>query len=1293
MASAASGTEAPKPAALAKPAAAPAKPAAPLPDLAKAHWIWAGANPLADGVPEVLFRKVLDLPSKPKSAVVLVTADNGYDLYVGESLVGGDAGFDAEYWQSVERYDITALLAAGKNVLGVKGLNMGGPAGMLLAARIELEDGTVIEVQSDKSWRTYLLPETAWSTAAYDDAAWLAAVDLGPLGMAPWGKLTYPGPVSPAHAGSASVGRLVEPGPDFQWPEGIVFLRGRVQTPGPQAIWRIGLTRGYLEHDAPIPAIPGRQLYSLVPARPDGKLTCLVDAGAGLVGSPRASFDGKTVYFAMAPAGESFFHIYQIGSDGKGLRALTQGNWHDYDPEPLPGGRLAFSSTRIGSREEYHGNVASSLFTMRDDGAEIRPLTHHIVADREPRLTADGTIVFVRSDNFLERAKVETQIHEIRPDGSAGQVILGADRGAIPYDRSRAAEGDAAWLRSFGYGSPAPLPDGRIAALGAQGLVASRGESGPERLPAAFTPFDISATPDGRLLATLPGQTMLAILDLKTGDAVGLYRSPTADLHSVAFLGVRPKPPAVASHLVPADETPGEETGTLYCQSVFRTRQAQGQMARVRAVRLYEGRPLALRSTRHPYDHIGVEAVELGTVPLAADGSFFVKVPADRALAVQAVDAEGRSVVNELSWIYVRPGEQRSCVGCHAPRTAAPAVIAEAAAAPVAPVALLGQGQPHRFRGNNAANGGVLNLQLDRFREAAAIDLYPTPVLKDADADKPLAAGRPGDVARLLRVLAGGTAEQKIAAANHLGLFRDRAAVKGLLAALKDPSPELRIAAGLALAACGDRTAVPGLLDALGDKHPLTAQAAHVALEHLTGHAAAFDAMAAARDEGAKAWREWIARNDWPAIEADLVARLADKDPCTVQMAIEALGHTGGDAAKAALRDFLAKNPDGDLRILMAAMRALGHLGDAAAVPILAEHLKKAKTPVQGGGSQEFGWQQKPIYLAATAAEALGWIATPEAEKTLVDAYPALGDFWYYTWHVADHDWLMGSHSSPLHYRIAEALDAMGTKDLGGLVPLLLRSVPIDSDRGLLLESDAYESLVARVVQRSGQAPAVLEACLAALSDPAAKPADALKAAVTASPPAASTGAYPPEARAAQVASVIALDARAAARLREAFDRFRATPPSAKRSYTCFYLARALGKVRDRGAADSLLAALEKDPTEGALGFDPPPSVFIYKTWTPFYRAAAAYALGEIGDARAAPALLKVIAGFDNAIDVRYAAAEALGHLGAAAPVAEMRQAAADCPEVATRRALLRACAEASGAAAVVQGDARPQSR
>ena len=1260
-------------------AAAPKKTPPRLPDLAKASWIWASPKAVRDGAVDGYFRKTFDLSAKPPGATVLVTADNGYDLYVNGSLVGGDAGYDGAYWRSVEKYDIASLLVAGENVLGVKGNNMGGAAGLVVAARIRLQDGTILELHTDATWRMHLLPETGWSTPEHDDANWRPATVLGPMGMAPWGRLAYPGPTSPGRGQRAATGRLVEAGPDFDWPAGIVFLRGKARTPGPQSIWRIRGSRAYLEHDAPVPAMLGSQLHRLVPARPDGRLRLLHDAGKGLIGSPRVSYDGKTVYFAMAPAGEAFFHVYRISADGSDLTALTKGPWNDYDPEPLPDGRIAFSSTRIGNREEYHGNVASSLFVMNADGAAIRPLTYHIVADREPRVTADGGIAFVRSDNFLQRAKVETQIHQVRPDGAGGVVILGADRGPVGYDRPRAAEHESRWLRQYGFGSIAPLPDGRIAAISATGLVASRGESVPEAIPAPFVPLDISPLPDGRLLCTVPGQAALGVLDPASGDMTRIYSSDVGGLHSVVYLGPRPKPAAsVASHRPPSGQPPGEETGFLYCQNVFHTRQTQADLARVRAIRVYEGRPLALRSARHPYDHIGVEAVELGTVPLAPDGSFYVRVPADRALALQAVDAEGRAVVSELTWIYARPGERRSCIGCHAPRTVAPRMTADAAANRAPPLDLLGQGRPHRFRGNNAANGGVLNLQLDRFREAATIDLYSQPPITDHGADQPLPPGRPAEVKRLCEQLSAGAPDAKLSAARRLAIFRDPAAVGALLRVLHDPSSELRTGATLALATCGNRDAVPGLLKVLTDPDPLVAQAAHTALEHLTGHAPEFDAFSIdGRVRGIKAWQTWLERHDWSAIEAELVTRLADKDPVTVHLAIETLGHVGGDAAKAALRDYLAANPDGDLRTLMAAMRALGQLQDDSAVPLLTRILKTGRKSVKGGGSHEFGWHQKPIYLAATAAEALGRIATPEAEKALIEAFPTLGDFWYYTFRAADHDWLMGSHSSPLHYRIVEALDAIGSRDLAAIVPHVLRSVPIDSDRGILLENDGYETLTSRLVQRSGRAPAVIETCLAVLGDPDAEADEGLKAAVTASPPARSTKPLCPESRAAHVAGVVCLDRRFAPRLRAAFERYRATEPSRKRSWTCFFLARTLGKVRDRGSVDALLAAVEKDPTEVSQGLEMPPNVFLYKAMTPFHRAAAAYALGRIGDTRAAPALMKAVADFDNALDVRHSAAQALAMLCDPSHLAALEKLAADYPEVATRRILLRACRQA----------------
>jgi hypothetical protein len=64
-------------------------------------------------------------------------------------------------------------------------------------------------------------------------------------------------------------------------------------------------------------------------------------------------------------------------------------------------------------------------------------------------------------------------------------------------------------------------------------------------------------------------------------------------------------------------------------------------------------------------NHGGTFARVLGTAPLAQDGSFYLEVPADRLLHLQVLDSDRRVIGNQLTWIYARPGETKSCVGCH----------------------------------------------------------------------------------------------------------------------------------------------------------------------------------------------------------------------------------------------------------------------------------------------------------------------------------------------------------------------------------------------------------------------------------------------------------------------------------------------------------------------------------------------------------------------------------------------------------------------------------------------------
>ena len=185
------------------------------------------------------------------------------------------------------------------------------------------------------------------------------------------------------------------------------------------------------------------------------------------------------------------------------------------------------------------------------------------------------------------------------------------------------------------------------------------------------------------------------------------------------------------------------------------------------------------------------------------------------------------------------------------------------------------------------------------------------------------------------------------------------------------------------------------------------------------------------------------------------------------------------------------------------------------------------------------------------------------------------------------------------------------------------------------------------------------------------------------------------ENRAAQILSAVCRDRRYEPRIRAALERYRDKPtgdfvrgfgggglPASLpvKHWVCFFLARTLGNLGDRQSVDSLVAVLAM-PNEAAAGRPDPSSpavLFLHNDLTPCYRAAAAWALGQIGDRRATPALLKAVADLDGAIDTRYAAADALEQIADPASLDAIRRLASDYPEVSTRKSLLRTVAKLS---------------
>jgi hypothetical protein len=133
-----------------------------------------------------------------------------------------------------------------------------------------------------------------------------------------------------------------------------------------------------------------------------------------------------------------------------------------------------------------------------------------------------------------------------------------------------------------------------------------------------------------------------------------LFDDPAWHEVEAAWLAARPAP---QGHMSSMD--PRRPTGTLLCLDVNETAYTAGPAthaaARVRFAVWREGREQGLGELR-PH----------------ADGSFMVEVPADTPLVIEAYDETGRLVRRCPPLVWLRPGENRACVGCHEPHHRAP---------------------------------------------------------------------------------------------------------------------------------------------------------------------------------------------------------------------------------------------------------------------------------------------------------------------------------------------------------------------------------------------------------------------------------------------------------------------------------------------------------------------------------------------------------------------------------------------------------------------------------------------
>jgi len=150
-----------------------------------ARWVWAH-DPEA---PKAYLRLTFTLPAPPVKAWLAITGDDSFTLYAnGQRVVTGDN------WHKIYRVDLTPRLRKGKNVLGVAGVNDGGPGAVIAQGEVVLPGGQMIPFATSSHWRVAQTPADGWQSSDFDDSQWGAATEYGQPPCGPWGEMETPAP-------------------------------------------------------------------------------------------------------------------------------------------------------------------------------------------------------------------------------------------------------------------------------------------------------------------------------------------------------------------------------------------------------------------------------------------------------------------------------------------------------------------------------------------------------------------------------------------------------------------------------------------------------------------------------------------------------------------------------------------------------------------------------------------------------------------------------------------------------------------------------------------------------------------------------------------------------------------------------------------------------------------------------------------------------------------------------------------------------------------------------------------
>lgn len=416
------------------------------------------------------------------------------------------------------------------------------------------------------------------------------------------------------------------------------------------------------------------------------------------------SYDAKYVVFSKALTNRGAFHLFKAPLDESGCTQLTSSYFADWEPCILPNNRIAFISLRrwIAARcESWVPQACGTLYSMKDDGTDIFPISWHETSEMFPAVTSDGRICYSRWDYIDRDFSAGMHLWLCNADGTDPR----AWHGNYPYPHSTldqtANAPDGKRDRPWAEFHLRPLPNSSSKFIGIAGIHHGSTPGVPfiidinvkddnkmsqvKVLRGTKLPYEIDWNQlynmeEAKFLTPWPLNEEFYIATRVTQNREIVLCDIYGNLEILAPSGgvsarplqTRPTPANRATLTWQGERAnrPDHMKATIKIANVYESDFDWPANTVIKAIRIIQLIPKPWCSGTEfrgsvGYSYGGLPRMVLGTVPVETDGSAYFEAPVEREILFQALDKDGLAVQSMRSGTYVHPGEQMSCTGCH----------------------------------------------------------------------------------------------------------------------------------------------------------------------------------------------------------------------------------------------------------------------------------------------------------------------------------------------------------------------------------------------------------------------------------------------------------------------------------------------------------------------------------------------------------------------------------------------------------------------------------------------------